>query len=213
MKNEKTRKLTVTALLTAITFLIGLTPIGYITLPMLSMTLLCIPVIIGTVVEGIGTGLWISVAFGVTSLLKAIGFTMVPDAFGTFLLSVSVAKTVICIFVPRLLIPVTTWLAWRAISGESRIRQRVGAGVAAFVGSLTNTVLFLGGMYLLFLPEIGKVAEFAGQTPDTLLAFIAGIGAINGLPEAAVAVLLCVPIIWALQRFRKKDQKQKTAEN
>jgi uncharacterized membrane protein len=212
MKKEETRKLAITAMLTAITFLIGLTPIGYITLPMLSMTLLCIPVIIGTVTEGLGTGLWISLAFGITSLLKAIGFTMVPDALGTFLLNISVLKTLVCIFVPRLLIPVTTWLTWRTIRGEGRVQQRLGAGAAAFVGSATNTVLFLGAMYLLFLPEIDQIAAFAGQTQGTMVAFLAGIAAVNGLPEAAVAVLLCVPIIWALQKMRKRGENSKQSE-
>lgn len=207
--NKNTRELAITALLTAITFLVGLTPIGYIPIPGISMTILCIPVIIGTITEGLKTGLWISLAFGVTSFLKALGVTMVPDPLGTFLLQISVVKTLIVIFIPRLLIPVTTWLVYNAITGESKVRLRVATGIGAFVGSITNTILFLGSMYLVFLPEIGQVASFAQQTPETFLAFLVTIGAMNGLPEAVLAVALCIPIVAAVMNANNK-RKRKT---
>lgn len=206
--NKNTRKLTITALLTAITFLVGLTPIGYIPIPGISMTILCIPVIIGTITEGLKTGLWISLAFGITSFLKALGVTMVPDPLGTFLLQISVIKTLIVIFVPRLLIPVTTWLVYNAVSGESKARRRIATGTGAFIGSITNTVLFLGSMYLIFLPEIGQVASFAQQTPETLFAFLVTIGATNGLPEAALAVALCIPIVAAVMHVNNKKKRK-----
>ena len=208
MRNKKTRKLTITALLVALTFLLGLTPIGYIPIPPVSMTLLCLPVIIGTIMEGLGAGIWISLAFGVTSLFQALGITLVPSPLGTFLLEISVIKSLVVIFIPRLIIPVVTWLIHKTITGESKMRQRVATGVAAFAGSLTNTVLFLGALYLMFLPEINTMAAAFEATPETYGRVLIGIGAINGLPEAAVAVLLCVPIIWALMRQRNKGKKK-----
>ncbi len=208
MRNNKTRKLTITALLAALTFLLGLTPIGYIPIPPISMTILCLPVIIGTVVEGLGTGLWISLAFGVTSLFQALGITLVPSPLGTFLLDISVFKTLIVIFIPRLLIPVTTWLVFKAIKGESRIRSRVATGAAAFIGSITNTVLFLGALYLVFLPDIELLSSAFEATPETFIGVLAGIGAINGLPEAVLAVVLCIPIVWALNKYKNKGIKK-----
>ena len=217
MKHTKTRKLAIAALLAALTFLLGLTPIGFIpnpVLPVLSLTLMCLPVIIGTITEGLGMGLFLSLIFGVTSLFKAIGLTMAPDALGTYLLQISVVKTLIIIFIPRLIIPVTTWLVYKAIQGESRIRQQVATGVAAFTGSITNTVLFLGATYLLFLPQIGDIAmAFAGMesiigfsvTPDTLFRVFAFLAGINGVPEAVVAVVLCIPIVYALKKLQKKN--------
>ena len=57
MRNEKTRRIVITALLVAICLLLGLTPIGYISIGVIEITLLCIPVIIGTITEGLGVGL------------------------------------------------------------------------------------------------------------------------------------------------------------
>lgn len=218
--NRKTRKLAITSLLTALTFLLGLTIIGYPPnplLPVFTLTLMCLPVIIGTIVEGLKTGLLLSFIFGITSYLKALGFTLVPDTLGTLLLGINAFKTLVVIFVPRLLIPVTTWLVFKAITGDSKLRQRVATGVAAFVGSITNTVLFLGAVYLLFLPEISEVTGFLAPmgsivgyeiTANTLFSVYAFLGAINGLPEAIVAVLLCVPIVWALTKYRNKGVKK-----
>lgn len=210
MRNDRTRKLTITGLLMAITFLLGLTPLGYIPIPPISMTILCLPVIIGTIMEGLGTGLWISLAFGVTSLFQALGITLVPSPLGTFLLDINVVKTLIVIFIPRLLIPVMTWIVYKTIKGESRIKRRVATGVAAFVGSITNTVLFLGALYLVFLPEIDMLASAFETAPEAFAGVLAGIGAINGLPEAVLAVVLCIPIVWALAKYKNKGKNIKT---
>jgi len=195
------RRFIITSLLVAICLLLGLTPVGYIPIPPIEITLLCIPVIIGTITEGLGVGVVLGFFFGLTSFLQIF---IKPTALSQLLFAISPLKTVILVFVPRLLVPVTTWMVYRAINGESRMRQRAATGAGALVGSLTNTVLFLGALYLLFLPEIGQVAEAFGTTPQLLGGVLCAIGAINGLPEAVVAVLLCVPIVWAIQKQKSK---------
>lgn len=208
MNKVKTRKLAVVSLLAAITFLLGLTPVGYIPIPPVSMTLLCLPVIIGTITEGLVAGLILSLVFGVTSFFKAIGLTIVADQLGMYVLQISVLKTLVMIFIPRLIIPITTWLMYKAIPKRSNSGQKVATGIAAFTGSITNTVFFLGALYLLFLPEIDKIATGFETTPDLLLGVLVGLGAINGLPEAAVAVILCIPIVWALTKYKNKGVKK-----
>ena len=199
--NRGTRRFIITSLLVAICLLLGLTPLGYIPIPPIEITLLCIPVIIGTITEGLGVGVVLGFFFGLTSFLQIF---IKPTALSQLLFAISPLKTVLLVFVPRLLVPVTTWLVYRAINGESRMRQRAATGAGALVGSLTNTVLFLGALYLLFLPEIGQLAKAFGTTPQLLGGVLATIGAINGLPEAVVAVLLCVPIVWAIQKQKSK---------
>ncbi len=205
--NNKTRKLTVTALMAALTLILGLTPVGYIPIPPVVMTLMCIPVIIGTITEGLGSGIVLGFIFGVTSLLKALGVSLVPDLFGTWLMSGYPFVAILIIFVPRLLIPVVTYIVYRLLSRgqETGVRHKVSVGVAAFAGSIANTVLFLGFLYILMMPHADALAGALGVTKPALFGTVAGIGAINGLPEAAVAVLLCVPIIYAVKKVKKKD--------
>jgi uncharacterized membrane protein len=124
MKSEKTRRIVITALLVAICLLLGLTPIGYIPIGAIEITLLCIPVIIGTVTEGLGVGLILGFFFGLTSFLQIF---IKPTAFSQFIFSLSAWKTVLIIFIPRMFVPVTTWLRtrrWRAGRGQGSARRR-----------------------------------------------------------------------------------------
>lgn len=194
------RRFVTTALLVAVCLLLGLTPIGYIPIPPIEITLLCIPVIIGVMTQGLGVGLVLGFFFGLTSFLQIF---IKPTPLSQLLFALSPLKTVITIFVPRLIVPITTWLVHRAITGESKFRRSAAVGVGAFVGSITNTVLFLGALYLMFLPEIGEVTAVFGTTPELFGGVLAGIGAINGLPEAAVAMVLCIPIVAALNKLNK----------
>ncbi len=200
----KTRKITITAILSAICLILGLTPIGYIPIPPVTMTLMCIPVIIGTVLEGFGSGLVLGLVFGITSLCQAIGFTLVPNAFGMWMINSFPLQAIITIFIPRLLIPVIVWLVYNALSNDSQkgLRQKINTGITAFLGSLSNTVFFLGFLYVLMLPNAEALAPNLGTTVEGLFAAIAYIGMINGLPEAALAVILCIPIIAAVKRSR-----------
>jgi len=207
--NIQTRKITVTAILAALCILLGLTPVGYIPIGPIVMTLMCIPVIVGTILEGLGTGLVLGFVFGVTSLFKALGLTLVPDAFGAWLLSTYPLQAVMTIFIPRLLIPLTVWLVYRLLDAKKPggIREKVNIGVSAFTGSITNTIFFLGFLYILLLPYADALAPKLGTTSDGLLSAIAMIGTINGLPEAGVAILLSIPIVVAVKRLKIKNKR------
>ena len=140
---------------------------------------MCVPVIIGTISQGLKTGLILGLVFGLTSFLTIF---IRPSALSQFLFSLSPLKTIVLVFIPRLFVPVTTWLVYKAIAKESKKSINIGTGVAAFTGSITNTILFLGMLYLIFLPQVEELAAAFGATPETLFGVLAGIGAINGLP-------------------------------
>ena len=206
--NTKTRKITITAIMASLTLLLGLTPAGYIPIPPVTMTLMCIPVIIGTILEGLSVGMVLGLVFGVTSLFQAIGFSLVPNPFGMWLLGNYPVQAVATIFIPRLLIPLVVWLVCKAFSGVKTGKvQATGIGVAAFAGSIANTVFFLGFLYVLMLPNAEALAKVLGTTAQGLFAAIAAIGAINGLPEAAVAVILTLPIVAALRKTRSRKKQ------
>ncbi len=202
--NKKTRKLVIAGVLTAITFLLGLTPLGYIPLPTMKITILCIPVIIGVLMEGLGVGIWLGFIFGLTSF---INIYYPGDPFGLFILGISVPRTLAVIFIPRLLVPVTAYYTYKAIKLiGNKITDKAGYGVAALIGSLTNTVLFLGGIYLLFIPEMSEVASFIGTTKAGMMAFIGTIVVTNGIPEAIAAVIIVSAVTIAIVGYRGKKE-------
>ena len=61
--HNSTYRLVLTALFVALVILFGLTPVGLISLGFINVTLLCIPVIAGTLILGLKTGLLLGRVF------------------------------------------------------------------------------------------------------------------------------------------------------
>lgn len=194
----KTRTLTLTAILVAVTLLFGFTPIGYIQTPFgIVITLMCLPVIIGTLTLGWKAGIALAALFAITSIAK-----IPTDVFGPTLLAYNPVMLMVNIIVPRLLIPFVVALVYKAMRAKKEV---VNIGVAAVAGSLTNTVLYLAFLYAFFSSVI------AG-------AVILSVALLNGIIEAVVAALLCPPIVRALKKsipalgsmapFKKKEIAQ-----
>lgn len=176
MPQDRTRKIVITGVLSAIAVLLGLTRLGF--LPWFSgasLTIMHVPVIIGAVLEGPVVGLIIGLIFGLFSMLQA---AIAPNGptdiwFTNPLLAV----------LPRLFIGPLAWLVWRGLQRW----PAAGLITAGIVGSLTNTILVLGMIVVLgFLP----------------LAVVAPIAVTNGLPEAGVSALLTLLVVAAWRRIQ-----------
>ncbi|MCK5128227.1 MAG: ECF transporter S component [Clostridiales bacterium] len=204
--SKKTRTLTIAGILTAITFLLGLTPIGYIPLPTMKITLLCIPVLVGVLLEGKWVGIWLGFIFGLTSLIQIF----MGDFIGIALMNISVFRTLLVVFVPRLLVPIVAFYVYEAIKLiGNKITNKMGYAIAALLGSLTNTAFFLGMMYLLFLPEMGELSALFGTTNTGMLAVIGSIVATNGVLEAVAAVIIVTAICIAVTTIKVKPKNKK----
>lgn len=190
--NKKTRILTLTAILIAITLILGLTPIGVIAIVpgFIEITIMCIPVIIGALVLGWRSGLALGIIFGLTTVLVAI--TRSP--LGAMLLAESVPKTLLLLLAPRALVPLTAYLVYKALPIK---HEGVKVGVASAVGSLTNTVLFLTMLS-------GMFQNMVAAEIFTFAAFV------NGSIEVVLAVVVCIPVVRALKKAVPPLEKQKT---
>ena len=73
MNHNQTLHIVLTALFIALVLLLGLTPIGLIPLGFINVTILCVPVIVGTLFLGLKTGLVLGLCFGGVSALSAFG--------------------------------------------------------------------------------------------------------------------------------------------
>jgi len=249
--NSNLKKFTTTALLIALILLMGLVPyVGYIPIGPIKITLICIPVIIGTLALGLRSGLILGFVFGITSLIQV---WYPGDILGQTLLNINAWKLLLILFIPRLLVPVVTYYVYRLLETKYEIyfevvlfaiftalgifvqwtflipaalmliifvffrridEVKLNYGLAALFGSLTNTVFFLSGVYFLYLPDPGveKIAELLQISVDKIGAFLAGIALTNGLPEAILALFLCVLILIPLNKMgltleRKKDYR------
>ena len=179
------------ALLTALIIVLGLTPLGLIPLGFIYVTILCVPVILGTLYLGLKPGLFLGFAFGAVSFYTALTR---PSTLVAPLISASLPLTTVMIFLPRLCVPAVAWLIYQ-LTLNSRFKKAAPA-TAAVCGSLTNTVLYLGLMLLFYV--------LCGIDTASVLALIAGTAAIAGLSEAAVAAILVTPILAAVRKIKRK---------
>lgn len=196
-KRNDTRQLVLYALFIALVLLLGLTPLGFIVLPIAAVTTVHIPVIVGGYTLGPKGGALLGFFFGLTSLIRC--FTT-PDAVagvvlgtGTGFGAYNLLLIVAVIFLPRVLTGLLSALIYKALARSGR--EVLAMGAAAFIGSMTNTVFFLGGLYVLAFPQTAAVMGVPGEA---LLKALLGIVAFNGVLEAAVAVVLCCAVGKAL---------------
>lgn len=182
------RKIVIIGLLSAITVVLSLTPLGFIPIPPINPTIMHIPVIIGAILEGPFVGAMLGLVFGVTSMFKALTQpTIVTFPFLNPLVSV----------LPRIIIGITSYYSYKILKFKS---QSLRIGIGVFVGSITNTVLVLGAIYIIYLDRYASAIGLS--TSATGLALL-GVIFTNGLPEAVISILICVPVIQMLKKIRK----------
>lgn len=187
------------AVLLAVMGILMFTPLGMLRIGPVEMTFLQIPVIIAGIVLGPAAGLFTGLCFGLYSLSQAPVSAIFAPAFASNPLIVAV----VCI-VPRLLVGLIPGLLSKPLRKMNKLRP-VGYAVTGVIGSLINTVLFIGGVVLLLSSLIsGTMDELGLLTGKTLIAFWAGIGVTNGIPEAAATGLLVSAIGTALDKAYKR---------
>ena len=189
---KKTRHLVLTALFVALVLLLGLTPLGLIPLGFINVTVLCIPVIVGTILLGLKTGLILGFCFGSVSALSAFGIAGTPSALAATLVAANPVLALVMCYVPRLLVPVVAY----AVNGlVERWNRHAAPAAAAVAGSLSNTVLYLGLMLMFYILE---GIEYSG-----LLALIGGTGLVGGGCEAVAAAVITTPVVMALRKIQR----------
>ena len=192
MKHNQLLHFVLTALFVALVLLLGFTPIGMIPLGFIYISILCTPVVVGTLLLGLKSGLVLGFSFGAVSAINAI---VKPSSLVAVLMAANPALTMVMCFLPRLLVPVVASLVYRLASKGVPARKRA-VPFAAVAGSLTNTVLYLGLMLLFYV--------LLGIDSTGVLTLIGGTGLIAGSAEALVAALISTPVLAALWRVQGK---------
>ncbi len=192
MNSKQLQNMVITALMAALIVLLGFTPLGLIPLGVINVTTLCIPVIVGTLVLGIHSGLFLGACFGLVSLYKAFTAT---TALVAPILSGSIPLLFVMCLLPRLLLPLVAHLIYKLCS-RIKTGDRWGIALAAIGGSLTNTVFYLGLMVLFYM--------VLGLDAPAIIGTVLAIAGGAGILEAVVAAIITSPIVFALQKLYKK---------
>ncbi len=203
--NKNTRyimRLTQLSILVAIMLIFAFTPLGYIKMPGIEITLMIIPVAVGAIVLGPATGAFLGGIFGITSFIQCFGMS----AFGTFLLGLNPILTFIMCIIPRILCGFLSGLIFKVLIKVDKTKI-ASYFVASLSTALLNTIFFVGCVVLFFWRNpafISKMGEW-GMTTDTLWAFIVGFIALNGVIEAAVNFIVAGAVAKAVHKFVKAN--------
>ena len=200
---ELTRDLVLIAMFTAIIFVLGMTPIGLIPLGFINLTILHIPVIVCAMVCSRRVSLSAGFMFGLVSTINAF---IKPSTLVGNLLAVSPIAVIAMSMLPRIIIPLTTNLTYTGLNKLMHTDKKPGrlafsVVASAIVGSLTNTVLYLGLMglfYWLLCPS--NMAYYTG----VIIGVVMGIG----VPcEAIAAAIISEGVVFALLGIKKTRGK------
>lgn len=162
-----TKKMAVSGMLGAVAIVLGATGLGFIPMPTLAgrATIMHVPVILAAILEGPVVGAFTGLIFGVYSFLTPTG---------------AIPADPIVRILPRVLIGITSYYSFALF----RKHTNWGAATAAIVGTLTNTVGYLGLASLIgYLPWEASLVIMATQMPF----------------ELVLAVILIVVLYKALQ--------------
>lgn len=188
MNKQKTKNLAFMSLFIAIEVLMVMIPfLGFIPIGPLRATTLHIPVIIAGIVLGKEKGAGIGLVFGLSSLvMNTISPTVTSFVFSPFI-SGSILSAIIAI-VPRVLIGYIAGLIYEKMKTKNELLKMI---IGSFLGALTNTLLVLGGIYLIFGSQY---ASAIGQDFKVLLPYLIGIITTSGLLEAIVGTVIATMV-------------------
>ena len=197
--NPKVGRLARMALLVAIIILLTFTPLGYITLPFIAATTIQLPVIIGAVMMGPMAGLALGIAFGLSALCKVL---MMPgaDPVATAILSYNFFLYAVIAIVPRGLMGWLSGLLFAGLNKTLPNQRLISYGITGFVGSMLNTIFYLGSLWLM---ASGIVAEVYSMDISGVGAMVMTVAATAGIPEAIVSCVIVAAVCRALQAIDK----------
>ena len=149
-------------------------------------TLVHIPVVIASIIYGPRTGAILGLLMGLFSLtMNTLVLTPASYLFSPFVPNGNLYSLVIAI-VPRILIGVTPYFVYRWM------HNRTGLITAGIVGSMTNTVFVLSGIYLFFGNSFGRgIQHFLGLIVST-----------NSLIEVIATVLITSAVVPAIEKLK-----------
>ena len=182
-KRVDTRRMVLLAMLSAILLVMSLTPLGYLNVGPLAISLNMIPVAIGAVALGPGGGAFLGAVFGITSCLQCVGIGG-ASAMGMILFEISPVLTIIQRFASRVL---AGWLTGIVYKGLHKAHFHFASYVTGFCSALFNTAFFMVALVLLFGHTEYLQELIAGKN---ILLFIISFVGINALVELLATTLV-----------------------
>ncbi len=199
-KLVETRRMVLLAMLSAILLMMSFTPLGYLNIGPLAISLNMIPVAIGAVALGPGGGAFLGAVFGLTSCLQCVGIGG-TSAMGMILFEISPFLTILQRFATRVL---AGWLSGVVYRELRKLHFQYASSVAGFSAALFNTVLFMAALVLLFGQTQYLQELIAGRN---VLVFMISFVGINAVVELFSTTIVAGAVCKALEHLKMTGGK------
>lgn len=187
---QQIRKMVIIAMLSGISIFLGVSGLGFITLPAFRLTIMHIPVIIGGIIEGPLVGAFVGLMFGL--------FSMYQNFTAPVLTSFIFWNPIIAL-IPRIFIGIAAFYVYKLLRKKLK-NQKLSIAIASIVASLVNTIGILGFTYIFYLDKYATAKQISPNVVGTALL---GIGVANGLPEALLSALICTPVVIGILKIKR----------
>lgn len=197
-KKFDTKYLVTLAMLCAIVAIMGLTRIGFISLPLIKATTMHIPVIIGAIILGPNAGAVLGAIFGLCSIWA----NLAPDSVLSFVFNpfmstegfLGVCKSLWVALGCRIIFGYLTGWIWRLFHKAIK-KDLLSLTLTATLSSITHTILVMGSIYGLFAARYAQEKNIAYTA---VFGTIIGIVTTSGVAEAILAGIVVSAICVAL---------------
>ncbi|MBO4494960.1 MAG: ECF transporter S component [Clostridiales bacterium] len=204
-QTQKTKAIALMGILTALLVIMAFTPLGYLKVGAISISLLMIPVALGAIALGPVAGAILGTIFGITSFAQCFG----ADVFGTFIMELNPFFCFVMCIVARALAGFLAGLVFKLVTKagpytEKPVISYVGCAVTGLCAALFNTLLFMGSLILFFWnnTKFIETMESWGITTASLGKFLAAFVGVNAFVEALAGCLIVGAIGLALYKAK-----------
>lgn len=204
-------KIALTGVFGALSVVLSFTPLGYIQIGLLAITVMHIPVILATVLAGLVPGICTGFIFGISSLIRA------AQTGSPFFINPLVSV------LPRMIFPVGVFLIYKLFTLNSRFPKVIAASLAAAFGTLFHTLVVMASLYAFYSPIIldgmKALIQRFGFEAENLSAFggyfaiVVCTLATNGIWEIVAATIITAAVVSSIFVVKNKKSKLSALED
>ncbi|MBP3852167.1 MAG: ECF transporter S component [Erysipelotrichaceae bacterium] len=198
MKNSNVRRMTTLALLIAILVVMSYTPLGFLQIGPLSLSLLTIPVAIAALVMGPVDGAIMGAVFGLTSFFNAMSG---KSAMGTAMFTINPFGCFVVCVIARILMGYGCGLVYKLVHKALPTHEKTSCAIGGLSAALLNTLFFMGTLVLFFYNSDyvqGLVTALGVNNP---LSFVIALVVFQVLIEAVVCCVVSAAVSVPLKKI------------
>ena len=200
-KRINVKKLVETAVLIAIVLVMGNTILGTIQTPLLSVSLVTIPVAVAAIVVGPIGGLCCGMAFGVNCFIRAV---MGLGGMTTVLFGINPVGMFVTAVIMRCLVGYLVGIIFRALKEKTHL-SKISYYIGALCAPLLNTLLFMTSLCLFFYNTEYIQGLAIGKGATNPFMFVILLVGIQGVIEAITGTIIGGSVSLVLDKISKNS--------